>query len=163
MFAQFPFTYICIWNHARSVSFSDGGLRDRDIIFRDQMDVVCCFLGCEANSWRRRASSNPGDKVCVSFFSFFPFLVNRFSIFHDQTHTRTKTRKVRSDAERSKGDGEISVVDRGRPLRGQTRLAPRPNKARSAAKRSTCSKSNNDAVYWFSQTLIYQCYGLQNC
>ena len=124
MFAQFPFTYICIWNHARSVSFSDGGVRDRDIIFRDQMDVVCCFLGCEANSWRRRASSNPGDKVCVSFFSFFPFLVNSFSIFHDQTHTRTKTRKVRSDAERPKGDTEISVVDRGRPLRGQTRLAP---------------------------------------
>ena len=82
------------------------------------MDVVCCFLGCEANSWRRRASSNPGDNVCVSFFSFFPFLVNSFSIFHDQTHTRTKTRKVRSDAERPKGDGEISVV-----ARGQTRLA----------------------------------------
>ena len=51
--------------------FSDGGLRDRDIIFRDQMDLVFCFLGYEANSWRRRASSNPGDKVCVSFFSFF--------------------------------------------------------------------------------------------
>ena len=83
-----------------------------------------CFLGCEANSWRRRASSNPGDKVCVSFFSFFPFLVNSFSIFHDQTHTRSKTRKVRSDAGRPKGDREISVVARGRPLRGQTRLAP---------------------------------------
>ena len=52
----------------RSVSFSDGGLRDRDIIFRDQMDLVFCFLSClvkfpahEANSWRRRASSNPGN------------------------------------------------------------------------------------------------------
>ena len=156
MFAQFPFTYICIWNHARSVSFSDGGLRDRDIIFRDQMDVVCCFLGCEANSWRRRASSNPGDKVCVSFFSFFPFLVNSFSIFHDQTHTRSKTRKVRSDAGRPER--------RHRDFRrGSRSAASRPNKARSAAKRSTCSKSNNDAVYWFSQTLIYQCYGLQNC
>ena len=87
------------------------------------MDVVCCFLGCEANSWRRRASANPGDKVCVSFFPFFPFLVISFSIFHDQTRTRTKTRKVRSNAERPKADREISVVVRGRPLRGQTRLA----------------------------------------
>ena len=103
------------------------------------MDVVCCFLGCEANSWRRRASSNPGDKVCVSFFSFFPFLVNSFSIFHDQTHTRSKTRKVRSDAGRPKGDRDFR--------RGSRSAASRPNKARSAAKRSTCSKSNNDAVY----------------
>ena len=71
------------------------------------MDVVFCFLGCEANSWHRRASSNPGDKVCFFFLFFSPFLVNRFSIFHDQTHTRTKTRKVRSDAERPKGDREI--------------------------------------------------------
>ena len=30
----------------RSVSFSDGGLRDRDIIFRDETDLVFCFLGC---------------------------------------------------------------------------------------------------------------------
>ena len=33
---QFPFTYICIYNGVRSVSFSDVGLRDRDIIFRDE-------------------------------------------------------------------------------------------------------------------------------
>ena len=52
----------------RSVSFSDGGFRDRDIIFRDRMDLVFCFLGCvvkfparEANSLQRRASSNPGN------------------------------------------------------------------------------------------------------
>ena len=43
---------------------------------------------------------------CVFLFSLFP-LPSRFSIFHDQTHTRTKTRKVRSDAERPKGDREI--------------------------------------------------------
>ena len=50
----------------RSVSFSDGGLRDRDIIFRDERELVFCFLGCavtfparEAN--RRRASSNPNN------------------------------------------------------------------------------------------------------
>ena len=53
----------------RSVSFSDGGLRDRDIIFRDEKDRVFCFLGCvvkfptrlTAKSWRRKARSNPGN------------------------------------------------------------------------------------------------------
>ena len=63
---QFLFTYICICNRVRSVSFSNGGLRDRDIIFRDKTDLVFCFFSClvrfparEANSWRRRASPNP--------------------------------------------------------------------------------------------------------
>ena len=76
---QFPFTYIWIWNRLRSVSFSDGGLRDRDI---DEMDLVFCFLGCmvkflarDANSWRRKASLNPGNGVCVFFSFFFPFLL----------------------------------------------------------------------------------------
>ena len=55
----------------RSVSFADGGLRDRDIIFRDETDLAFCFnslAACvvrfparEANSWRRRASVNPGS------------------------------------------------------------------------------------------------------
>ena len=52
----------------RSVSFSDGGLRDRDIILRDEADLVFCFLIClvkfparEGNSGRRRVSSNPGN------------------------------------------------------------------------------------------------------
>ena len=40
---QFLFTYICICNRVRSVSFSNGGLRDRDIIFRDETDLVFCF------------------------------------------------------------------------------------------------------------------------
>ena len=52
----------------RSVSFSDDGLRDRDIIFRDETALVFCFLSwlvkfpaLEANGWQRRASSNPGN------------------------------------------------------------------------------------------------------
>ena len=53
----------------RSVSFSDGGLRDRDIIFRDEKDLVFCFLGCVVKfptrlkgiSWQRKAKSNPGN------------------------------------------------------------------------------------------------------
>ena len=76
---QFLFTYICICSRVRSVSFSNGGLRDRDIIFRDETDLVhvFCFFSCfvnfaarEANSWRRRASPNPGNWV----YLFFPFL-----------------------------------------------------------------------------------------
>ena len=98
---QFPSAYICICNNVRSVSFSNGELRDRDIIFRDETDLVFCFLSCwvkfpalEANSWRRRGSSNPGNWVCV-FFSLPPFL----AFFHDQTHTLTQTRKVQRHAE----------------------------------------------------------------
>ena len=67
----------------RSVSFSDSGLRDPDIMFRDETGLVFCFLGWvvkflarDANSWRRKASLNPGNGVCVTFFSFFfPFLL----------------------------------------------------------------------------------------
>ena len=77
---QFPSTYICICNRVRSVSFSDGEIRDRDMIFRDETDLAFCFLSClvnipalEANSWQRRASSNAGNWVCLLFF-FFPFL-----------------------------------------------------------------------------------------
>ena len=45
---QFLFTYICICNRVRNVSFSNGGLCDRDIIFRDETDLahVFCFFSC---------------------------------------------------------------------------------------------------------------------
>ena len=99
------FTFIYIWNHVRSVSFSDGGSRDRDIIFRDRRYLVFRFLGCVVkfqardanNSWRRSTSSNPCKWVCVLFlfhsflFFFFSFLILAF--FHDQTHTGTDTTK----------------------------------------------------------------------
>ena len=108
---EFLFTYICICNRVKSVSFSNGGLRDRDIIFRDETDLVFCFFSClvkfparEANSWRRRVSPNPGNWVCV-FFSFFP-LPTTLAFFHDQTHTLTQTRKVRRHAERPNEDRE---------------------------------------------------------
>ena len=83
-------------------------ISDRDIIFRDETDLVFCFLGCvvtfparEANSWRRRASSNPGNWVCV-FFSFFSPSY-RFSIFsrsNAHTHTNKEGAKTRGKAER---------------------------------------------------------------
>ena len=61
--------YLYLYLKAREKCFfSDGGLRDRDIIFRDETDLVFCFLGCvvtfparEANSWRRRATLNPSN------------------------------------------------------------------------------------------------------
>ena len=97
------FSYICICNRVRSVSLSDGGLRDRDNIQRWKF----CFLSClvkfparEANSWRRRASSNPGNWVCLFFF-FSPSY--RFSIFsrsNAHTHTNNEGAKTRGKAER---------------------------------------------------------------
>ena len=97
----------------RSVSFSDAGLRDRDIIFRDERDLAFCFLGCvvkfptrEANSWRRKARSNPGNRVCISF-SFFPFLPFwRFFFTIKLTHSHKQgrcedTRKGRKETESS--------------------------------------------------------------
>ena len=114
---QFLFTYICICNRVRSVSFSNGGLRDRDIIFRDETDLVFCFFSClvkfparEANSWRRRASPNPGNWVCV-FFSFFSPSY-RFSIFsrsNAHTHTNKEGAKTRGKAERRQNSSLHSI------------------------------------------------------
>ena len=52
----------------RSVSFSNGGLPDCDILFRGETDLVFCFFSGlvkfparEANSLQRGASPNPGN------------------------------------------------------------------------------------------------------
>ena len=73
-----------------------------DIIFRDETDLVICFLSCwvkfpalEANSWRRRASLNPGNWVCV-FFSLPPFLAF-FSRSNAHTHTNKEGAKTRGN------------------------------------------------------------------
>ena len=101
--SQFPSTYICICNRVRSVSFSDGEFRDHDIIFRDETDLVFCFLSClvkfpalEANSWQTRAIE------CVFFSFFFPESY-RFSIFswsNAHTHTNKEGPNTRGKAER---------------------------------------------------------------
>ena len=98
-----------VWNHVRSVYFSDGGSRDRDIIFIDRRYLVFCFLGCvvkfqarEANSRRRGTSSNPCNWVCVLFlflsFLFFFFLPT-FSIFsrsnaHRHSHNQGRCKET---------------------------------------------------------------------
>ena len=103
------FTFIYIWNHVRSVFFiSDGGSRDRDIIFRDRRYLVFCFVGCvvkfqvrEAynNSWRRSTSSNPCNWVCVFFlflsflFFFFPSYFSR-SNAHRHSHNQRRCRET---------------------------------------------------------------------
>ena len=63
------------------------------------MDLEFCFLGSvvrfpgrEANSWRRRASSNPGNGVCV-FFSRFSFPSYRFSVLFLQSNAYTHINK----------------------------------------------------------------------
>ena len=106
---QSPFTYICICNRVRGVSFSDRGSRDRDIYSEMKTDLMFSFLSClvkfparEVKSWRRRASSNPGNWVCLFFFFFF-FPSHRFSIFwrsHAHTHTNKEWTKTRGKAER---------------------------------------------------------------
>ena len=67
-----------------------------------------CFLGCvvkflarDANSWRRKASLNPVNGVCVFFSFFFPFLLFKyFSLSNAHTHSikysaKTTMRKSR--------------------------------------------------------------------
>ena len=106
-------TFIHIWNHMRSVSFSDGGSRDRNIIFRDRRYLAFRFLGCDVkfqareanNSWRRSTSSNPCNWVCVLFlflsflFFFFFFFLPTFSIFsrsnaHRHSHNQGRCRET---------------------------------------------------------------------
>ena len=119
---------------------------DRDIILRDRTYLAFLFFGCvvkfqarEANSWGRRASLNPGNRVCVLFlylptfriFFYFTFtfinLVSKadsatlqlFKKIHlndwlvlAQMHTLTPTinqTKVRRDVERPKGDRSRAV------------------------------------------------------
>ena len=62
---------------------------DRDIILRDRTYLAFLFLGCvvkfqarEANSWGRRASLNPGNRVSVLFL-YLP----TFRIFFSFTFT----------------------------------------------------------------------------
>ena len=64
----------------RSISFSDGGLRDRDIIFRDEMDLVFCLAAWLSSrhakltvGTERRVRILGIECMCV-FFSFFPLL-----------------------------------------------------------------------------------------
>ena len=119
---------------------------DRDIILRDRTYLAFLFLGCvvkfqarEANSWGRRASLNPGNRVCVLFlylptfrifFSFTFTFINLVSkadsatlqllkkihlndwLVLDQMHTLTpiiNQTKVRRDVERPKGDRSRAV------------------------------------------------------
>ena len=55
------------------------------------------FPALEANSWRRRASSNPGNSVCIFFSPFLPF--HNFPI-NTHTHTNKEGAKTRGKAER---------------------------------------------------------------
>ena len=110
---QFPFTYICICNRVRSVSFSDG------VITWSWHNIqrwkrILYFVSLAAWLRFRHAKLTAGGKgrvrtlaiECVSFFLFFFPLPTVLAFFYDQTHTLTQTRKVRRHAERPKGDRE---------------------------------------------------------
>ena len=110
---QFPFTYICICKCVRSVSFCR-----RWVTWSwhniQRWKRILYFVSLAAWLSFRHAKLTAGGEgrvrilaiECV-FFSFFFFPSSRFSIFHDQTHTLTQTRKVRRDAERPKGDRAV--------------------------------------------------------
>ena len=99
---QFPSTYICICNRVRSVSFSDGGLRDRDIIFRDETALVFCFPHSKLTAGREGRLRILAIE-CVFFLFYFYFPSYRFSIFsrsNAHTHTNKEGAKTRGKAER---------------------------------------------------------------
>ena len=78
----------------RSVSFSDGGLCDRDIIFRDEKDLVQFFSLAAWLSFRHAKLTAGAERrvrilaiECVSFCPFFPS--SRFRIFsRSNAHTK---------------------------------------------------------------------------
>ena len=97
---QFLFTYICICNRVRSVSFSDAGLRYRDIIFRDETDLahVFCFFSClvkfparEANR-AEKGKSESWQLNALSFFRFFPILQLKHFFTIKRTHSHKQGR-----------------------------------------------------------------------
>ena len=129
IFAQLTplfYLYLHLKPILRSVSFSDTGSLDRDIIFRDRTYRVFCFLGWvvkfrarEANSRWRSASSNPDLAIeFVFFFTFFLFFFSfllfpsYFQYFFWRSNAHTYTNKggggkgMRRDEEGPKGDRE---------------------------------------------------------
>ena len=85
----FFFTFICVRNRARSVSFSDGGFCGRDIIRRSNVSFILALETNRSNR-RRTASTHPVNWGCefflfLSFFlPFFSFLLITFFHFFAQ-------------------------------------------------------------------------------
>ena len=72
-------------------------MRDRDITFRDQMYLVCCFFGCVVKFPAREANRRAGEEArfrneCFFFLFVPPFYFEVF-FFHDQSHTLTQTER----------------------------------------------------------------------
>ena len=91
----------------KSFFLSDGGMRDRDITFRDQMDLVCCFFGCVVKFPAREANRRAGEgsrfrNECFFFFCLSRLSTLRFFFSRSIAHTHTN-RKVRRDSERLLG------------------------------------------------------------
>ena len=94
----------------RSVSFSNSELRDRDIIFSDETDLVqLYFVSLAAWLSFRHAKLTAGGEgrvriLAIEYVSFFLFSPSyRFSIFsrsNAHTHTNKEGAKTRGKAER---------------------------------------------------------------
>ena len=106
----FTFTFIYIWSHVRSVSFSDGVSRDRDTIFRDRRYLVLnLFPWLFWWSFRHAKLTTGGEERAripgIEFVCFFSFFLPTFSIFawsNEHTHTNKggaheETRKGRKE------------------------------------------------------------------
>ena len=96
----FVFTFICIRNRARSVSFSDGGFCGRDIIQRSNVSFI---LALETNrSNRRRTASTHPVNWGREFFLFLSFFLPFFFLLTDNIFSFfcAKTRKLPKEAER---------------------------------------------------------------
>ena len=105
---QFPCTYICISNRVRSVSFSDGGLRDRDIIF-GKMTQILYFVSLAAWSSFRHLKLTAGREGRVRILEILACLLLAF--FYDQTHTLTQTRNRRcEDTRKGRKETESSSL-----------------------------------------------------
>ena len=96
----FVFTFICIRNCARSVSFSDGRFCGRDIIQRSNVSFILALETNRSNR-RRTASTHPVNWGC-EFFLFLSFFLPFFFLLTDNIFSFfcAKTRKLPKEAER---------------------------------------------------------------
>ena len=113
----FFFTFICVRNRARSVSFSDGGFCGRDIIQRSNVSFILALETNRSNSWRRSASTYPVSWECVFFslsfflsvFFFFLLTDNIFSSFCAKTQKLPKEVEKESSSLHSISGLQINV------------------------------------------------------
>ena len=89
----------------RSVSFSDGGLRDRDIIFRDERELVFVSLAAQLRFRHAKLTGEGRVRIlateCVSFsLLFFVSPSYRFRFFFLPSNAHTHINKEGAETHR---------------------------------------------------------------